>query len=172
MMKKGELKQDEYPEYFSKYLSQVDDVDLVEELEISLAEFIRFVQNVPLGKHDYIYAPGKWTLKDIILHITDAERIFAYRALRIARNDTTPLPGFEENHYADDADANNRHLQDLLTEFSTVRYATMSLFRSLSDEKLKRMGTASGKTVSARAIGFTIIGHMKHHQKVFQERYL
>lgn len=171
-MKKHELKQGDFPENYGKYVAKVADVDLVEELEISLAEFIRFVRNVPIGKHDYVYAPEKWTLKDIILHLIDAERIFSCRALRIARNDMTPLPSFEENDYAADADANSRHLQDLLTELSTVRYATLSLFKSLPDEKLGRMGIASGKPVSAGAIGFIIIGHMKHHQQVFQERYL
>ena len=102
----------------------------------------------------------------------DTERIFAYRALRISRNDTTPLPGFEENDYVENTKANERGIQDLLAEFSAVRYATLFLFKSFSEEQLKRMGTASGTVISVRAIGFIIIGHQKHHQNVFQERYL
>ena len=145
---------------------------MIEELEICLHEFIRFVQNIPMDKFDYRYAEGKWTIKDIIQHVIDTERIFAYRALRISRNDTTPLPGFEENDYVENTKANERGIQDLLAEFSAVRYATLFLFKSFSEEQLKRMGTASGTAISVRAIGFIIIGHQKHHQNVFQERYL
>jgi uncharacterized damage-inducible protein DinB len=125
-----------------------------------------------MDKFDYRYAEGKWTIKDIIQHVIDTERIFAYRALRISRNDITPLPGFEENDYVENTKANERGIQDLLAEFSAVRYATLFLFKSFSEEQLKRIGTASGTAISVRAIGFIIIGHQKHHQNVFQERYL
>ena len=146
--------------------------DLHEELEISLHEFIRFVREIPMEKHDFQYAPGKWKIKDIIQHLIDAERVFSYRALRIARNDKTPLPGFEENDFANEADGGRRTIQDLLTEYATLRHSTMQLFRSFTDEELIRVGTASGKPISVRAIGFIIIGHLKHHQQVFVERYL
>ena len=144
----------------------------MEELEISLHDFIKFVQNIPLEKFDYRYAEGKWTIKDIIQHIIDAERIFSYRALRISRNDKTPLSGFEENEFVKNTNANNRNIQELLTEFSAVRHSNLFLFKSFSQEQLTRMGVVSDNEVSVRALGFLILGHQKHHQKVFQERYL
>ncbi|MFV8369451.1 DinB family protein [Flavobacterium sp. LB2R40] len=162
----------EYAAFYSPYIEALGEVQLMEELEISLHDFIRFVQNIPMDKFDYRYAESKWTIKDIIQHIIDTERIFAYRALRISRNDTTPLPGFDENHYAINTDANTRNIQELLTEFSAVRHATLYLFKSFSEEQFKRMGIASNASVSVRAIGFIMIGHQKHHQKIFEERYL
>ena len=171
-MKSTELQTGEYAPYYQTYINAVDNIDMMEEFEISLYDFIKFVQDIPLGKHDYRYAEGKWTIKDIIQHLIDAERIFSYRALRIARQDKTPLPGFEENDYVDTANANDRHLKVLLEEFATVRQSTLFLFKSFSDEQLKSKGTASNAGVSVRAIGFIIIGHLKHHQRIFRERYL
>lgn len=171
-MNSNQLPVNEYSNFNATYIKAAANVELIEELEICLHEFIRFVQNIPMDKFDYRYVEGKWTIKDIIQHVIDTERIFAYRALRISRNDTTPLPGFEENDYVENTKANKRGIQDLLAEFSAVRYATLFLFKSFSEEQLKRMGTASGTAISVRAIGFIIIGHQKHHQNVFQERYL
>ena len=171
-MKTDQLPLSEYSEFNATYIKAAGNVDMIEELEISLHDFIRFVQNIPMDKFDYRYAEGKWTIKDIIQHIIDTERIFAYRALRISRNDKTPLPGFEENDYVDNTNANDRNLQGLLTEMAVVRQATLSLFKRLSEEQLKRTGTASNTSISVRAIAFIVIGHQKHHQRVFQERYL
>ena len=171
-MKTSQLEKNEYPSYCETYFKAAGDVVLVEELEICLHDFIRFVQNLPMDKFDYRYAEGKWTIKEIIQHITDTERILAYRALRISRNDSTPLPGFDENSYADNTSANTRNLQDLLTELSAVRHSNLLLFKSFSKEQLLRIGTASDQPISVRAIGFMLIGHQKHHQKVFAELYL
>lgn len=171
-MKISQLIENEYPNYFLKYINLSGDVNLQEELEICLHKFIKFVQNIPLDKFDYRYAEGKWTIKEIIQHIIDTERIFAYRALRISRNDKTLLPGFNENDYVDNSFGNLRSIQDLLTEMSVVRHATLSLFKSFSQEQLLRIGTVSDKQISVRAIGFIIIGHQKHHQMIFEERYL
>ena len=171
-MKTDQLPISEYSEFNATYIKAAGNVDMIEELEICLHDFIRFVQNIPMDKFDYRYAEGKWTIKDIIQHIIDTERIFAYRALRISRNDKTPLPGFEENDYVDNTNANERNLQGLLTEMAVVRQATLSLFKSFSKEQLMRIGTASNNEISVRAIGFIVVGHQKHHQKVFQERYL
>lgn len=172
-MKPSDLQPEEFAGHFTTYINQSSsEYTLVEELEISVHRFIKFVQNIPMDKFDYRYAEGKWTIKDIILHLIDAERIFAYRALRFARNDKTELPGFEENDYVDYANANQRSIQDLLSELSVVRQATLSLFKSFSNEDLLRIGIASNKPMSVRAIGFTIIGHQNHHQRVFEERYL
>jgi uncharacterized damage-inducible protein DinB len=171
-MKLNQLPENEYSEFFATYIKALDDVHLVEELEISLHDFIKFVQNIPMDKFDYRYAEGKWTIKDIIQHIIDTERIFGYRALRISRNDKTPLPGFDENEYVENTNANNRGLQELLTEFSALRHSNLLLFKSFSEEQLTRMGIVSNRPISVRAIGFLMIGHQKHHQNVFQERYL
>ena len=172
-MKPSDLNPEEFAGYFATYINQVsDEYTLVEELEISVHRFIKFVQNIPLDKFDYRYAEGKWTIKDIIQHLIDAERIFAYRTLRFARNDKTALAGFEENDYVKEANSNKRRIQDLLTELAVVRQATLSLFKSFSSEELTRKGIASDTTRYVRAIGFIIIGHQNHHQRIFQERYL
>ncbi|WP_125720825.1 DinB family protein [Flavobacterium ustbae] len=171
-MRTAELLDNEYSGHFGNYVKAAGDGILIEELEISLHEFIRFVQNIPMDKFDYRYAEGKWTIKDIIQHIIDTERIFAYRALRFSRNDKTPLPSFEENDYAENTDSNSRSIQELLTELSAVRHSTLLFYKSLSQEQLKRIGTASNNPISVRALGFVMIGHQRHHQKVFEERYL
>ncbi|MFV5696395.1 DinB family protein [Flavobacterium sp. LB3P122] len=171
-MKTDQLPVNEYSEFNATYIKAAGYADMIDELEICLHDFIRFVQNIPMDKFDYRYAEGKWTIKDIIQHIIDTERIFGYRALRISRNDKTALPGFEENDYVDNTNANGRNIQDLLAELSAVRHSNLFLFKSFSEEQLKRIGTASNNEISVRAIGFIIIGHQKHHQKVFQERYL
>ena len=172
-MKPNQLQPNEYAPFYANYISHVsDEYTLQEELEISLHRFIKFVQDIPMDKFDYRYAEGKWTIKDIILHLIDAERIFTYRALRFARNDKTDLPGFEENDYVDEANANSRSIMDLLTELSAVRHATLLLFKSFNDYKLLRIGTANNNQMSVRALGFVIIGHQNHHQRIFEERYL
>lgn len=171
-MNSNQLPENEYSAFNATYIKAIENIELIEELEISLHDFIKFVQNIPLDKFDYRYAEDKWTIKDIIQHIIDAERIFAYRALRISRNDKTPLPGFEENDYVKNTDGNGRSIQELLTEFSAVRHSNLLLFKSFSKEQLTRIGIASEHEVSVRALGFLIIGHQKHHQKVFQELYL
>ena len=172
-MKPSDLQPEEFAGHFATYINQVsNEYTLTEELEISVHRLIKFVQNIPMDKFDYRYAEGKWTIKDIIQHIIDAERIFAYRALRFARNDKTALPGFDENEYVDEVQSDKRSLQDLLTELAIVRQATLALFKSFSNNELLRTGIASNNPVSVRALGFTIIGHQNHHQRVFQERYL
>lgn len=172
-MKPTQLSTNEYATFYANYIAQVsDEYTLIEELEISLHRFIKFVQDIPMDKFDYRYAEGKWTIKDIIQHLIDAERIFAYRALRFARNDTTDLPGFEENDYVNEANANKRSIMELLTELSAVRHATIYLFKTFNDEHLKRVGVASNNEMSVRALGFVIIGHQNHHQRIFVERYL
>ena len=171
-MNSNQLPINEYSKFNATYIQPLENVNLIEELEICLHDFIRFVQNIPMDKFDYRYADGKWTIKDIIQHIIDAERIFSYRALRISRNDQTPLPGFEENSYVEHTNANARSIQQLLTEMAAVRQSTLLLFKSFTQEQLQLIGTASDNPISVRAIGFIIIGHQKHHQTIFKERYL
>jgi len=172
-MKVTVLTSGEYAPFYASYIAQVsDEFTLMEELEISVHRLIRFVRDIPMDKYDYRYAEGKWTIKDILQHLIDAERIFAYRALRFARNDKTELPGFEENDYAAIADGDKRSIMDLLTELAVVRQATLSLFKTFKEEQLLRSGIASNNNMSVRALGFVIIGHQNHHQRIFQERYL
>lgn len=172
-MKITDITQDEYAPYQANYIHLVNnEYTLVEELEVSVHNFIHFVREIPMDKYDYRYAEGKWTIKDIIQHLIDAERVFAYRALRFSRGDETPLPGFDENYYADNAHGANRSINDLLTEMSALRHANIMMFKSFTPDDLMRTGTASGYLVSVRAFGFLIIGHQNHHMKVFRERYL
>ena len=172
-MRVSEVQPNEYAGFYAGYIEQVsDEYTLMEELEISVHRFIKFVQNLPMDKFDYRYAEGKWTIKDIIQHLIDAERVFAYRALRFARRDQTALPGFEEDDYVAAAKGNLRGLQDLLTEFLIVRQSTLALFKTFDQETLVQAGTASGRLMSVRALGFVIIGHQNHHMRVFEERYL
>jgi len=171
-MSTSKLPEAEYSGPFANYIREAGEINLIEELEISLHDFIRFVQNIPLDKFDYRYAEGKWTIKDIIQHLIDSERIFTYRALRFSRNDRTALPGFDENNYVDNTNAGERSIQELLTDLSAVRHSSLLFYKSLSEEQLKRIGTASTHQLSVRALGFVVIGHQKHHQKVFEERYL
>ncbi len=134
-MNSSQLSENEYSGGFATYIREAGDVNLIEELEISLHDFIRFVQNIPMDKFDYRYAEGKWTIKDIIQHLMDCERIFAYRALRFSRNDKTPLASFEEDDYANNTDSNKRSIQDLLTELSALRH---SIADTLAPSKLAK----------------------------------
>ncbi len=154
------------------YLATVPEVNLVEELEISVHRFIRFAREIPMDKYDFRYAEGKWTIKDIIQHLIDVERVFSYRAMAFARAEAQSLPGFDQEAYAEQAFGHKRHLTSLLSELSEVRHASITLFKGFSDEILMRKGMANGAQVSVRAIGFALIGHQNHHEAVFRERYL
>lgn len=171
-MKVNELSRNEYSSFNATYISAIDEVSLVEGLENGLNQLVSFMQNIPIEKLEYRYAENKWTIKDIFLHLIDAERIFAYRALRIGRGDITPLPGFEENDYVPNAMANSRTLESLIAEFQFIRNSTLSLFKNFSNEQLLFLGTSSDNTISVRAIGFIISGHQNHHLRIIKERYL
>ncbi|HYW30726.1 MAG TPA: DinB family protein [Gemmatimonas sp.] len=123
-----------------------------------------------LGRHRY--APGKWTLAESLLHVADTERVFCYRMLRIARGDSTPLPGFDQDAWVPVSGANSRSLSDILTEIDVVRAATLTLVHSLDEASLERMGTASDQPVSARALAWIIAGHFAHHLDITRVRYL
>ena len=168
-----DLAKNSYSTHYSTYIKALGSTtNLIDGLEISLYEFIRFVQDIPLGKHDYQYKEGKWTIKDIIQHLIDCERIFSYRALRLGRNDQTQLAPFDENEFANQAAGNLRPLQSLLTEFSTVRQSTLLLYKTFTAEQLHQQWESSNNELSLAALGFVIIGHQEHHKKIFQERYL
>lgn len=160
------------PPFFDRYINLVPQGDLLDALKQtrSFDTLIDAQTLVQLG--DKRYAPGKWTATDILQHIIDTERIMAYRALRIARNDKTPLPGFDENAFADCTDAANRTVADLYDEFTAQRGSTIRLFSSFTDAMLLHSGTASDKPISVLALGFVCIGHSMHHANVLRERYL
>jgi hypothetical protein len=159
------------PQYFDRYIALADDVPIVQALEQYGAAYLEQEKDKLVALGDSVYAPGKWTVKDILQHMIDTERIFAYRALRIGRSDKTPLPGFEEDFYASHTTAAKRSVDELLEEYAVVRQATILLFRSFSDQMLQNEGTSSGTAISALAIGFTIAGHVIHHVNVLRERY-
>ena len=166
------LQSNEFAPYYENYIKLVPEQDIIKGLTKQKEEMLHFFKSIPVFKHEFRYAEGKWTIKDIILHLIDAERIFAYRALRIARNDNTALPGFEENDYVANVATNSVEILDLLEEFILVRKSTIKLFESFSPEMLAAKGIASGNEISVLAIGFIISGHTIHHQNVITERYL
>ena len=171
-MRPDELSKEEYSSFNATYIRAVEELSLLEGLEKGLNQMVSFISAIPVEKLEYRYAENKWTIKDILLHLIDAERIFAYRALRIGRGDKTALAGFEENDYVPNAGANNRTSESLLEEFRLVRKATLFLFKNFSNEQLLYLGTASNHAISVRAIGFVISGHLNHHLRIIQERYL
>lgn len=171
-MTKVDLNPNEFNAYYGTYINKTSGLSLKGGLKSSGELTLSFLKSIPLDKLEYRYAEGKWTIKEIIQHLMDAERIFAYRALRIARMDQTPLPGFEQDDYILPSQANKRSIDDLINEFKAIKSATVALFDSFSDEMLLSLGTASKNSISVRAIGFIIIGHDKHHCEVIKERYL
>ena len=162
----------EFFEYYGKYIALVPDGDVRAHLERQNAETAKYIESRGDAWAMSRYAPGKWSPKEVIGHVTDAERIFAYRALRIARNDKTALAGFEENDYVPIAGADARSVADLLDEFAAVRVASARLFRSFDEAAWSRRGTASGKEITARALAFITAGHELHHLKILRERYV
>ena len=162
----------EYAPYYERYISRVPDGDLIELLERQLEDTLALLRAVPEERADARYAPGKWSIKEVVGHLSDTERVFAYRALRIARNDPTPLPGFDQDEYVRHGGFDARTLADLAAEFSAVRRATMDVFRYLDRDALSRRGVANGAEVSVRALAYIIAGHERHHGEVLRTRYL
>lgn len=171
-MKVSEINTSEYDPYFQGYIGQVGDKSLIESLTDGKSATVDFFSKLPEAKQTFRYAENKWTPKEILLHLIDAERMFCFRALSFARTANANLPGFDENEFAKNSMANARTMEDLLSEFTAVRQATVALFDSFSDEVLQREGMANRKVLSVRAAGFLICGHEIHHRKVIRERYL
>jgi hypothetical protein len=168
-MKKHEIKI--LPEYFEKYIQYVPDIDLDSALQQFGGHYLMKERDNLNQLGHRVYSPGKWTVHDIIQHITDTERIFSYRALRIARHDKTTLPGFDENLFASNAHASSRDLDDLLDEFDLVRRSTIKLFNSFSEADMHNEGFIFKSNISVIALGFTITGHVMHHLNILSERY-
>ena len=163
----------EYAAYYQSYLDLVEDGDFLELASLNKKETAAFFENIPEEKHDYRYDENKWTIKQVLLHIIDTERVFAYRALACARGDKNTLPFMDENHYAKNADASGRTLKSLIKEFEIVRESSILLFENTTEEQSKFVGTIGGEyDITARALGYLMIGHALHHVHVIRERYL
>ncbi|HEY0354893.1 MAG TPA: DinB family protein [Flavisolibacter sp.] len=160
------------PAWYHKYIEKVSENDLMTAFRKYQPEMIAELKNIPAEKWDFSYAPGKWTIKEVVQHIIDAERIFNYRALAFARKDGTSLPGFDENLYADNSKASKRTRDELLNEFLAVQSSSYLLFASFDEDQLEQEGIANGNTVYVKGIGFIVVGHALHHLAVLKERYL
>lgn len=163
---------DEYAPYYGTYVAKVSDGDIVATLRQQVRETMALVRAIPEPGAGYRYAEGKWSIREVLGHLSDAERVFSYRALRFARGDATPLPGFDENAFIAGARFDDRTLASIAAEFEAVRASTVALFESLVPAEWTRRGTASGKEMSVRALAWVIAGHELHHRAVLQERYL
>lgn len=168
------IPKEEYAPYFEQYIKLVakESKTILENLEESQNEFNSLLRNLPIEKQNYAYAPGKWTLKQLIQHIIDTERIFIYRALCFARNDKTSLPGFDQDTFVANDTANQRDFLEMLEEMETLRKSSIQLFKSFSKDALLRVGVASNNKMSVRALGYLFAGHQKHHVNIIKERYL
>ena len=164
---------DEYHENYQKYFDLVPAGAYLELLGQNSKETVSVFEAIPRGKLDYSYAPGKWTIKELLMHLIDTERVFSYRALVAARGDaTTPHYRMDEELYAKNVDVSQRTLQSLISEFQVVRSSTEKLFENLTDAQSKRLCNVVTHPMSARAIGYFMIGHVQHHLKIVEERYL
>jgi uncharacterized damage-inducible protein DinB len=160
------------PEFYHNYINQVPENDLTIAFNNQSPVVTNFFQNLPANKIDHAYAEGKWTIKEMLQHIIDAERVFCYRALRFARKDPTPLPGFDENLFAGNAKADKRSWNDLLEEFKVVRKATEWLYNSFDEEQLDASGISNKSSNYVLAFGYISVGHALHHVNIIKERYL
>lgn len=161
----------DYAPFYQPYLDALPGDDILNVLEQHGEELAMYIRSFPEELGNYAYAPGKWTAREVMLHVIDSERIFAYRALCIARGDQTPLPGFDENTYVPNCGAAGRTLESIRMEFEAVRASTLHMYINFSPEMWLRRGHANGSMVSARAIAYITAGHALHHQRILQERY-
>src|ERR1700748_2968933 len=161
----------EYAPFYETYVSKVQGADVLSQLESQRLQTAQLFAAGSERDGNFRYAPDKWTIKEVVGHLSDSERIFSYRALRIARGDQTPLPGFEQDDYVKNGNFAEQSVADLVAEFGSVRAAPLALFRSLNGAAGSRRGTASEKPVTVRALAFIIAGHELHHREILKERY-
>jgi hypothetical protein len=170
-MRSSELHTEDYNVYFRTYIEKLDNVELVEALYDGLTFFIDYIKKIPTSKWDYKYATEKWSVAEVLLHIIDTERVFQYRALCFSRGDKSQFPGFDQDIYVSDSNAEKRSKESILNDFIAVRNSSISLFRSFDDQVLQKWGVASNSRMSVAATGFIISGHLKHHVRVLDEKY-
>ena len=163
---------DEFAPYYGRYIDKVPDGDIVATLRNQIDETLGALHAIPDGRAGFRYAPDKWRIREVVGHLSDAERIFTYRALRFARGDETPLPGFDENAFVTRARLDDRPFDGLIEEYAAVRAASVALFDSLFPEEWTRRGIASDKGISVRALAWIAAGHERHHLGILKERYL
>ncbi|HEY5463787.1 MAG TPA: DinB family protein [Hanamia sp.] len=161
-----------YPPYFYTYIKLVENEDLKTVLKNQVTEYGQFLNSIPEEKRLYKYAERKWSIKEALQHIIDAERVFAYRAMAFSRKDVHALPSFDDKGYAANSNADNRKWEDLVEEFTTLRKSTEYLFNSFSQEQMDNVGIASDHEMNVKALGYIIAGHAKHHINIIRERYL
>ena len=162
----------EYLPYYGRYITLVPEGHILALLSDQLDETLALLGSIPESRAGFRYAPGKWSIRELVGHVIDTERIFAYRALRFARNDKTPLPGFEQDGYISNASFDAYPLDELAAEFESVRRSTLFLLKHLDEEAWTRTGTASDAEVSVRALAYILAGHELHHRKILSDRYL
>jgi len=158
--------------YFKRYVDLVPEGPIVAVMDESLLKTVGFLNTISEDQANSRYEEGKWLLKEVVGHMIDTERVFAYRALRFARNDSTDLPGYDENQFAENSNAANRNFQDLIMEFANARRSTIDLYRSFDDEIMSQGGTANGLEINVGKLGRLIVGHAMHHRNIITERYL
>ena len=172
-MIRADLNPREYDQYFQGYLDKVPkNTELISGYIKGKEAMLAFYKSIPADKWSYRYQPEKWTIKEVFQHLIDTERVFMYRLLRIARNDRTPLAGFEQNAYVLPSEANTKSIQSLLDEYAINRDNSIALIKSISDKNLHFVGISNGSDVTARAIAFTVLGHDIWHTDIIKERYL
>ena len=159
-------------EYYYNYINKAKDENVVKAIQKSGKAFRKLLKNIPKKKIDYAYEDGKWTIREVVQHVIDAERVFAYRSLSFARKDASPLPSFDENSWAAQSVAYSRNWKDMINEFSALREASILMFDAFSEDQLRSIGVASNKEVNVLAIGYIIAGHVEHHIDIIRERYL
>lgn len=164
--------ENEYAPYYSKYITLVPEGDVVATLARQLESTLALLGGITEERGDFRYAEGKWSVKELVGHVSDTERVFGYRLLCFARNDQTPLPGFEQDDFVGNAGFDSYRLSELAEEFSHVRRANLSLLRHLSADAWQRSGEANGVSVSVRALAHIIAGHEAHHMQILREKYL
>ncbi|WP_293934078.1 DinB family protein [Sphingobacterium sp. UBA6645] len=167
----NQLKSDEYPAIFSDYIETVTG-DVMEELRSQIETFPEFIASIPESMGSYAYAEDKWTIKEVLCHILDCERVMAYRALRFGRNDMTALAAFEQDEFVSNGRHNERKLADIAEEFIHLRKANLYLFNAFDENELARKGMASDRLISVRALLYVIAGHLNHHVIILKARYL
>lgn len=160
-----------YPAYYQRYIDKVKNDDLLSAFREQESALKDFLDTIPESKADHAYAEGKWTVKQLLQHCIDTERVFAYRSMSFARKDPNALPGFEEDDWAKTADTSHRHLKDMINEFLAVRKASYHLFSSFTTDMLEQKGKANNNPIQVLAMGFIILGHWEHHAGVLKERY-
>ena len=160
-----------YNDYFASYINLTEGETTLEAIENSFFRNMALLSSITEDQGDSRYAENKWTVKEVIAHMNDTERIMAYRALRFARNDRTELQGYDETHYAMYSNANNRTVGSLVAEFEEIRKSTLSLFESFNDDMLAHVGTANGMSIDVKALGLVIAGHSLHHCEILKDRY-